>query len=34
MIDQLAYLAKHVRETFFKDGKETMISLREFDWPQ
>lgn len=30
MIDQLAYLAKHVREAFFKDEKETMISLEEF----
>jgi len=30
MIDQLAYLAKHVRETFFKDKKETMASLSEF----
>lgn len=30
MIDQLAYLAKHVRETYFKDNKETMASLGEF----
>ncbi|MDF1572344.1 MAG: hypothetical protein P1P82_12095, partial [Bacteroidales bacterium] len=30
MIDQLAYLARHVRETFFKDKKETMDSLGEF----
>ncbi len=30
MINQLAYLAKHVRETFFKDKKETMESLEEF----
>ena len=30
MIDQLAYLAKNVRETFFKDNKETMDSLGEF----
>ncbi|MCK5137128.1 MAG: hypothetical protein KAR19_15180 [Bacteroidales bacterium] len=30
MIDQLAYLAKHVREAFFRDKKETMASLGEF----
>lgn len=30
MIDQLAYLAKHVGETFFNDDKLTMISLEEF----
>jgi hypothetical protein len=30
MIDQLAYLAEHVRKTYFKDNKETMDSLGEF----
>ena len=30
MIDQLAYMAKHVRDTYFKDNKETMDSLGEF----
>ena len=30
MIDQLAYLAEHVRKTYFKDKKETMDSLGEF----
>ncbi|MBT3353746.1 MAG: hypothetical protein HN402_02400 [Candidatus Scalindua sp.] len=30
MINQLAYLAKHVKEAFFKNEKETMISLGEF----
>jgi len=30
MIDQLAYLAGHVRKTYFKDNKETMDSLEEF----
>ncbi len=30
MIDQLAYLAEHVRKTYFKDTKETMTSLGEF----
>ena len=30
MIDQLAYLARHVRITYFKDNKETMASLGEF----
>jgi hypothetical protein len=30
MIDQLAYLAEHVRKTYFKDNKETMASLGEF----
>jgi len=30
MIDQLAYLAGHVRKTYFKDNKETMDSLGEF----
>jgi hypothetical protein len=30
MIDQLAYLAKHVREIFCKDDKRTMISIEEF----
>lgn len=30
MIDQLAYLARHVRVTYFRDNKETMDSLEEF----
>ncbi len=30
MIDQLAYLAEHVRKAYFKDNKETMDSLGEF----
>lgn len=30
MIDQLAYLTRNVRETYFKDNKETMGSLGEF----
>ena len=30
MIDQLAYMAEHVRKTYFKDNKETMDSLGEF----
>jgi len=30
MIDQLAYLARHVRDRYFKDNKETMDSLGEF----
>lgn len=30
MIDQLAYLAKHVKELFFTNNKETMASLAEF----
>ena len=30
MIDQLAYLAEHVRKTYFKDNKETMDALGEF----
>ena len=30
MIDQLAYMARHVRDTYFKDNKQTMDSLGEF----
>ncbi len=30
MINQLAYLARHVRDTYFKNNKETMDSLGEF----
>ena len=30
MIDQLAYMTKHVKETYFEDSKETMDALWEF----
>jgi hypothetical protein len=30
MIDQLAYLNRHVRKTYLKDNKETMDALEEF----
>jgi hypothetical protein len=30
MIDQLAYLTRHVRKIYLKDNKETMDALGEF----